>query len=149
MVFLGCLFIALFPLIYIIIRIYYRSVVVPLKAEVPLTSFSSMSVTTLPGCHGNTQGSMRFNRGALQVFSYTVLRKLKICRNKDSHHLIISTMKIVPVPEASLVPFNITDLAPLVHEVWFPNQRAVSKDPQTGFSSDDVLRFHLYRMVRG
>lgn len=56
-------------------------------------------------------------------------------------------MKIIPVPEASLVPLNVTDLAPLVLEVWFPNQRAVTEDPQTGFSSDDVLRFHLYSMV--
>lgn len=68
-------------------------------------------------------------------------------RHHSSGHLIISTMKIVPMPEASLVPINIADLAPLVLEVWFPNQRAVPKDPQTGFSSDDVLRFHLYRMV--
>lgn len=56
-------------------------------------------------------------------------------------------MKIIPVPEASLVPFNVTDLAPLELEVRFPNQRSVPEDPQTGFSSDDVLRFHLYRMV--
>lgn len=56
-------------------------------------------------------------------------------------------MKVIPVPEASLVPLNITDFAPLVLEVWLPDQRAVAEDPQAGFSSDDVLRFHLYRMV--
>lgn len=56
-------------------------------------------------------------------------------------------MEIIPVPEASLVPLNITDLAPLVLEVRFPNQRAVSEDPQAGFSSNDVLRYHLYRVV--
>ncbi len=106
-----------------------------------------MSVTTLPGCNGDTQEAMSFNGGALQVFSYTFCREQYICINKETHHLIISTMKIVPMPEASLVPINIADLAPLVLKVWFPNQRAVPKDPQTGFSSDDVLRFHLYRMV--
>lgn len=52
-------------------------------------------------------------------------------------------MKIIPVPKASLVPLNITDLAPLVLEVWFPNQRAVTENPHAGFYSDDVLRFHL------
>jgi len=52
-------------------------------------------------------------------------------------------MKIISVPEASLVPLYITDLAPLVLEVWFPNQRAVTEDPQAGFYSDDVLGFHL------
>lgn len=65
----------------------------------------------------------------------------------NTHHSIISTMEIIPVPEASLIPFNITDLAPLVLEIRLPNQRAVPKNPQAGFSSNDVLRLHLYTML--
>lgn len=95
-----------------------------------------MSVTTLPGCHGNAERLVRCNAETYQV-------KTRFF----THHFIISTMEIIPVPEASLVPLNITDLAPLILEVRLPNQRAVPKDPQTGFSSDDVLRLHLYRLL--
>lgn len=58
------------------------------------------------------------------------------------HLVLVPSVEIISVPEASFESSDVADCAPLVSKPGFPHQGAVSEYPQAALLLRGVSRFH-------